>query len=637
MNNLHLQKFQFFRFTEESPNNDIYGFDVWDKDKIFLTLISGEIYCQYLDLGLDMFEEIKTFDVVGINGNVLTDNNEYFSTIRNSDKYNVIIFGFKEIINNQNCNTYYLRLTTSSGRIIFSNYFNIFPYSDSKNKTSLVTYRHPEKFYNADYTLFDFIPQQMRLPVIFSHHYNEADAESYQNTYELENKYRSGRVKRLFMESWKVTMNDSNYIALCTALDSDEVYFNNYYFSIKPFVPERDKDENGFTTSTIECQRDPTRIFDQGIWGEYLDIYADDITYNFDYDHTPVNTADAGQWFLVNRLYNNYVNDFGITYNCQLKFKLESVPVKGFLANNISGKIYNAGDVESYCEKDNLSYYPNGFDNNLGIMGDYTEQFTYRIIDQYGNKGRIITHTINMTDTNHPEVVLSANITWYDNSTSPKTGKDESILAIHTSNTEDPYDPIVSKEWQHEWEINGIPATEIIPYTSSNVTMNTAIGSNSLRLKLTTQNNVSFWSNTLYYTRKNSNVIIYNEEKYIYRDSAGGYNNNPQKHWTFPMPNFFVIPEDGEYKFEFIIKKTVNAQTSPNLTVKIGRNRNGASMDTFTDFVQATDPLVGLNDVKTSTYTKYYSTGDVLDVYYEYYMGGYLRLGLSIAIKITKI
>lgn len=398
MNNLLQQKFQFLRFTEDGPNNDIYGNAVWDTDKIFLSLTSRESYCQYLDLGLDANEVIDSFSIETESGQELTLGIHFYYNIRKIDSKYILIFGLKNELKDLGCKTFSAVMTTNK-RKIYSNFFN-FIYNESElSETTMLTYWHKENYYNANYYESNFMPQQIRVPIAFSHNYSEGEAESYQDSYQVENKYRSGRVKRLFMESWKVLMNDSNYTALCTALDSDFVYFDNIFVSLKPFTPERDKDEKGFSLSSIDGQRNPSNVFDQSIFSQYFNISADDVIYEFDYDHTPENTNNAGQFFLVNRLFTNYKNDFGILLNCDLKIKLTKIPSIGFLANNLTRNIYQLNDIISYCDKDDLVYFPNGFNNNLGSNGDFNEEFKYKIIDHNGNISSVeMTSTLKMND-----------------------------------------------------------------------------------------------------------------------------------------------------------------------------------------------------------------------------------------------
>lgn len=511
MNNLHLQKFQFFRFTENEPNNDIYGNDVWDQDKIFLHLKTNEIYSQYLDLALDEFESIQTFKIYDANGNSLILNTHYFYTIKNFGNKNIVLFGLKKAVeNNRDCNTFYLELETNI-RNIYSNYFNLIVDEKKLKQTTLVTYWHSENFYNANYFDAEFIPQQIRLPMYFSHSYSEADAEKYQNTYEIENRHRIGRVKRLFMEDWKVILNDSNYIALCTVLDSDNIYFDNVFFSLEPFKPERDSEEKGFTISNIECQRYAEITFDQGTWGDYFNIYSDDIVYYFNYSHNPENTENSGQWFLVNRLYNNYVNDLGIIYDCDLKTIITKIPVKGFLANNLSHHIYSVGDEISYCDKDNLVYFPNGFDNNLGVSGSYSETFKFRIEDQNGNTGKEMTHTINMTDIAVPSIDLSVSILWFDNTSTPKTGSDSEISVKMSSLIFDPADPVISSQWEI---FNGADWVFYKNKTTDNEVFTLNFLENKIRLKAVSQFGDVAYSNILIYT-KTATANIYITDKVL--------------------------------------------------------------------------------------------------------------------------
>ena len=118
------------------------------------------------------------------------------------------------------------------------------------------------------------------------------------------------------------------------------------------------------------------------------------------------NMTNDGDWFLSNLIYNNYYNAYGIVYDCNLKFQIKSVPVKGFLANNTTRQIYAVDDIISYCDKDELVYFPNGFDNDLGVVGNFVETFSYRIIDANGRFGKLTTHTFNMTDIAAPSIDL---------------------------------------------------------------------------------------------------------------------------------------------------------------------------------------------------------------------------------------
>lgn len=496
MNNLHQQKFQFLRFTEDGPNQDIYGKEVWDTEKVFLSLTSRESYSQYLDLGLDTDENIDGFYIESESGEKLTLGIHFYYNIRKIDSKHILIFGLKDDLKYLGCNTLYCVITTSK-RKIFSNVFNFIHAESELNDTTLLTYWHKENYYNANYFESDFIPQQIRVPIAFSHNYSEGEAESYQDSYQVENKYRSGRVKRLFMESWKVLMNDSNYTALCTALDSDFVYFDNIFVSLKPFTPERDKDEKGFSLSSIDGQRNPLEIFDQSILSQYFNISADSQNYSFNYNHEPINLQNSGESFLVNKLFNNYKNDFGVIYNCDLKIKITKLPIKGFLAHNITRNIFSTDSVISYCEKDNLVYFPNGFNNNLGSSGNFSETFKYRIIDTNGNVGSEIEHSINMIDTAvTPPVNGSSMITFFDNTTSPIVGNNTTIEVIHLSTVIDPSDSIVSQKWEQD---NGNGFQEVGDLASP-FNFNLNVGENKIRLKTQTQNEV-FYSNILIVTR----------------------------------------------------------------------------------------------------------------------------------------
>lgn len=248
------------------------------------------------------------------------------------------------------------------------------------------------------------------------------------------------------------------------------------------------KDKNGFNI-----------FIDPNILNDIYDsIYADNITYNFTYSHEPENDPNSGEWFLANLLYNNYHNPFGITLDCDLKFILKSVPAKGFLAHNTTNQIFAPDDVISYCEKDNLVYYPNGFNNDLGVSGNYIENFTYRIIDQGNRTGRLITHTFNMTDSAAPEIDLSASITWFDDTSAPIEGTLGNIIVKLASLIFDPADPIVTQQWE-VW--NGTEWVFYADKTADSQTIALPYEFNQIRLKVVSQYSVTAYSNILAYTK----------------------------------------------------------------------------------------------------------------------------------------
>lgn len=235
-------------------------------------------------------------------------------------------------------------------------------------------------------------------------------------------------------------------------------------------------------------------------------IYSDEITYNFTYSHEPENEINEGDWFLTNSLYVNYYNAFGILYDCDLRFILTKVPAKGFLAHNVTRQIFKVGDIISYCDKDNFTYFPNGFDNDLGVSGNYSETFSYKIIDQKGRHGRETTHTILMTDSAAPEIEISVAITWADGSSAPMTGHLGSIGVRLDSLVFDPLNPIVTQTWEIFDGTNWIfykektTDTEIIPLNYLE---------NKIRLKVVAQFGEIVTSNVLTYTKEaTANIYI---------------------------------------------------------------------------------------------------------------------------------
>ncbi|WP_234110118.1 hypothetical protein [Chryseobacterium sp. R2A-55] len=498
MNNLQQQKFQFLRFTETNPNNDRYGIDIWDKDKIFLKLKPGEIYALYLDLGLDPGESIIVTALYSIGGTRYFADIHYVCKITEVNRKHYFVFYLSTNMVNTECNSFYFSFVTSK-RNIFSNIFNLTKDDGDLSHTTLITFLHSENFYNANYFDNNKMPQQIRVPMWYSHDVEEVEAEKYNDSYQLENKYRSGKVKRLFFENWKVLMNDANYTPFSVAMDCDDVYFDKVFFSVKPFEREQDSDEKGFTFSKLEAQRIPGKIFDDSVFGDFFQIRADDITYNFDYHHAPENTPLSGETFLTNQLFVNYTNFFGVVYECGLKVLITQIPTKGKLHNFAMNKFISAGDIISYCDKDELVYTPNGFDNEYGVYGNYTVNFKYKIIDHLGNTGsNIMTQTINMTDLSEViPIILQASIIWSDGTSADKSGTLDGITMrlgteVHDINCE-PLQFIWQRENNGNWTN--------FDFGNHDVTAALFVGDNKFRLKLVDNCGGEAISNVLNYTK----------------------------------------------------------------------------------------------------------------------------------------
>lgn len=497
MNNLQQQKFQFLRFSEARPNEDRYSVDVWDTDKIFLNLKPLEINALYLDLGLDVGESVVLASLFSISGQKFIPDLHFIYKITevNGKQYFVFFFGNNVITD---CNSFYFSFTTSK-RILYSNIFTITNQHSHLKRTTLLTFQHSENFYNANYADNSNMPQQVRVPMWFSHEFTETEAEKFNDSYQLENRYRSGKVKRLFFETWEVLMNDVNYNPFSVALDSDHIYFDKTYFNVKPFDRERDGENKGFIVSKVEAQRVPGKIFDDSVFGEFFDIKADDITYNFEYHHAPENTPLAGEFFLVNLLFINYTNFFGVVYDCALRAKITEIPVKGKLFSQATGQFINVGDEVSYCDKDDLVYLPNGFDNNLGIYGDFTVTFKYRIIDHLGNQGaNVMTQTINMTDLSEViPIILSVTAVWADGTDTDKTGEADGITMRANSETHDINCEPVQFIWQRETNGNW----NNIDVGNADTTAALFVGVNRFRLKFVDNCGHEAISNILQYTK----------------------------------------------------------------------------------------------------------------------------------------
>lgn len=144
---------------------------------------------------------------------------------------------------------------------------------------------------------------------------------------------------------------------------------------------------------------DEKKVFPQEDLDKLFLLQVSDTEYYFAYNHTPKNTKEAGQYFLVNRLFNNYYNNEEILMDCDLKAIVREVPTRGQLVYLSTMQRIDVGDVISYCDKDDVVYMPNGADNEMGVSGSFTEYLKYNIIDQWGNESaKINVATLHLED-----------------------------------------------------------------------------------------------------------------------------------------------------------------------------------------------------------------------------------------------
>lgn len=140
-------------------------------------------------------------------------------------------------------------------------------------------------------------------------------------------------------------------------------------------------------------------VFPQEDLDKLYFLEVSDTEYYFTYNHTPKNTKEAGQYFLVNRLFNNYYNSEEILIDCDLKAIVREVPTRGQLVYLSTMQSIDVGDIISYCDKDDVVYMPNGADNEMGVFGNFTEYLKYHIIDQFGNESaKINVATLHLED-----------------------------------------------------------------------------------------------------------------------------------------------------------------------------------------------------------------------------------------------
>lgn len=549
MNNLQQQKFQFLRFSDNKPNEDRYGVDVWDQEKIFLKLRSGEVYALYLDLGLDSGESIIVAAIHNLHGTKFVPGMHFNYQINEKNGKHYLIFFLGKNIVLDNCFCFYFSLTTSK-KLIYSNFFSVFNDDNDLHRTTLITFSHAENFYNANYFDNNNMPQQIRVPMYYSHDLAEVEAEKYQDSYQLQNVYRTGKVKRLFFEEWKVLMNDMNYAPFSVAMDSDNIYFDKTFFNVKPFSHEQDSENKGFTLSKVEAQRIPGKIFDDSVFGDFFQIKADDIIYNFDYHHAPENTPLAGEVFLVNLLFINYTNFFGVVYDCALKAKITEIPDKGRLFSQATGQFINVGDEVSYCDKDDLVYLPNGFDNDFGIYGDFSVSFKYRIIDHLGNVGsNIMTQTINMTDLDDDvPIMLQVGIQWSDKTKEDKTGELDGI----TMEVEFEGHHLSCEPLTFVWQRENSGVWNNFDFGNQPVTQSLFVGENYFRMKLNDSCGLEAFSNILKYTKTQpSQPVKPYYYKAIHPDGHPGddyvlYINSDDEEATTILPRSY-IDEYGQF------------------------------------------------------------------------------------------
>jgi len=162
-----------------------------------------------------------------------------------------------------------------------------------------------------------------------------------------------------------------------------------------------------------------------------------------------------------------------------------------------------------------LVYFPNGFDNDLGVTGNYIELFTYKIIDQEDRIGRLISHTISMTDSAVEPIDISVAISWLDLTSTPKTGNLANITVKVANLVFDPLDPIISQEWEI-WD-----GTSWIFYktkTTDSEILNLSYLDNKIRLKVVSQFSITAYSNILSYEKSAVDNLFITD---VYSDEFG--------------------------------------------------------------------------------------------------------------------
>ena len=376
-----------------------------------------------------------------------------------------------------------------------------------KEETSFFMYKNEEFLKGVDYQNQNYF-QSIRLMCFKNDISEESESEEYT---QLSGNKIYARNTVTLVNSYKFHLADwFTFKRLSFLLSHSIIYINNYRGFSAPSKISKGERIDQSNLITLDFDVNPTDEYKEYESQISVDlIYADNVTYPFTYSHEPIDTTNEGQWFLTNLLFNNYHNSFGITYDCDLKIKLFGIPVKGFLANNLTRQIYKVGDIISYCDKDNLVYYPNGFNNDLGVTGNYIELFTYKIIDQEDRIGRLISHTISMTDSAVEPIDISVAISWLDLTSTPKTGNLANITVKVASLVFDPLYPIISQEWEI-WD-----GTSWIFYktkTTDTEVLSLSYLDNKIRLKVVSQFSVVAYSNVLTYEKINTSTIYITDE-----------------------------------------------------------------------------------------------------------------------------
>lgn len=189
-------------------------------------------------------------------------------------------------------------------------------------------------------------------------------------------------------------------------------------------------------------------------------------------------------------------------------------------------------------------------------------------------------------------------------------------------------------------ELNSVTFTEIV-YSA---VLGTIPNGQSVLFRIATITEIcgSLNSNTIQTTYNREPVVIYEDKGGYYLDHI----QNTYKNWRVNMPLAFVnniISENGTYKFDFKIDKNQNMNSQITTLFKLAVN-----MPSNFTFPTLTDPIPAASIHDLANIPQQIGTANVsitlnlnansnLTVFFYQYNGGFMRIGVNVKVKITRL
>jgi len=219
----------FIRFI--GSNEQIYSKDTPTQNRLFLDLVVGEQYFQYVPLDF-VFTNKNVKSITSVNSILLTDcfgsslgltQTNKLDLVNNFLYFQFLISGYSENWAQFSINVAVLLNDGISTNLNFnSNKFGMSMVP--ADNTTLMIWRHNANHWSIPYENNSYY-QVMRLPIYYAKSSTAAEAENYKALSNNDSKNQLGRVQRLFLKEYTVILNDELNNPLALALDSDIIYF----------------------------------------------------------------------------------------------------------------------------------------------------------------------------------------------------------------------------------------------------------------------------------------------------------------------------------------------------------------------------------------------------------------------------